>query len=182
MSWEGSSPGGAYKKEMDTITVEEIPKIPEPDARPEPNKDGEAWGFAVPDPRNATEHAFSFWGAPKRNRGVAQGSVASPSQVEDNEVVEEEEPMLEPEKEEETEWMAWGGPTKKRKRSKEDKAKETDISRNQKKDGRKTTPNTRLATYFLPGIGIDREVITTDITRYLGSEALVKPGTYKVSD
>ncbi|OBT70356.1 hypothetical protein VE03_00304 [Pseudogymnoascus sp. 23342-1-I1] len=37
----------------------------------------------------------------------------------------------------------------------------------------------RLATYFVPAAGIDREVITTDICRYLGNDALVKPGTHK---
>ncbi|KFY09667.1 hypothetical protein V492_05396 [Pseudogymnoascus sp. VKM F-4246] len=37
----------------------------------------------------------------------------------------------------------------------------------------------RLATYFVPATGIDREVITTDICRYLGNDALVKPGTHK---
>ena len=30
--------------------------------------------------------------------------------------------------------------------------------------------------YFVPGDGIDREVITADITRYLGNDALVRPG------
>ena len=35
-------------------------------------------------------------------------------------------------------------------------------------------PN-RLATYFVPGWGINKEVITTDICRYLGPDALVKP-------
>ncbi|OBT52374.1 hypothetical protein VE04_07734 [Pseudogymnoascus sp. 24MN13] len=39
----------------------------------------------------------------------------------------------------------------------------------------------RLATYFVPATGIDREVITTDICRYLGNDALVKPGQHKNS-
>lgn len=39
----------------------------------------------------------------------------------------------------------------------------------------------RLATYFVPATGIDREVITTDICRYLGNDALVKPGQHKVT-
>jgi hypothetical protein len=39
----------------------------------------------------------------------------------------------------------------------------------------------RLATYFVPAAGIDREVITTDICRYLGNDALVKPGQHKVT-
>jgi hypothetical protein len=38
-----------------------------------------------------------------------------------------------------------------------------------------------MATYFLPKTGIDREVITRDIHRYLGNDAVVKPGTHKVS-
>jgi hypothetical protein len=39
-----------------------------------------------------------------------------------------------------------------------------------------------MSTYFLEGTGIDREVITTDICRYLGNSALVRPGTYEVGD
>lgn len=34
--------------------------------------------------------------------------------------------------------------------------------------------------YFVPIDGIDREVITADICRYLGNEALVRPGNYEV--
>jgi len=45
----------------------------------------------------------------------------------------------------------------------------------------KQAASARLATYFVPGAGIDREVITTDICRYLGNDALVKPGNYKVN-
>src|SRR6266566_3790517 len=30
--------------------------------------------------------------------------------------------------------------------------------------------------YFVPGDGIDREVITEDICRYLGNDAVVRPG------
>ncbi|KAF3768674.1 hypothetical protein M406DRAFT_327094 [Cryphonectria parasitica EP155] len=33
--------------------------------------------------------------------------------------------------------------------------------------------------YFVPRDGIDREVITADICRYLGNDALVRPGTYE---
>ncbi|CZR50321.1 uncharacterized protein PAC_00193 [Phialocephala subalpina] len=33
--------------------------------------------------------------------------------------------------------------------------------------------------YFVPRAGIDREVITTDITHYLGDDALVRPGNYQ---
>lgn len=39
--------------------------------------------------------------------------------------------------------------------------------------------STRSATYFVNGFGIDREVITNDITRYLGNDALIKPGSYQ---
>ncbi|KAL1974670.1 hypothetical protein VTN31DRAFT_4874 [Thermomyces dupontii] len=37
---------------------------------------------------------------------------------------------------------------------------------------------TRLNEYFIPGDGISREVIQADICRYLGNDALVKPGTH----
>jgi hypothetical protein len=40
----------------------------------------------------------------------------------------------------------------------------------------------RMSTFFVPGTGIDREVITTDICRYLGNDALVKPGPYQVRE
>ncbi|KAI9756292.1 MAG: hypothetical protein M1815_003876 [Lichina confinis] len=43
-------------------------------------------------------------------------------------------------------------------------------------------PATRLNKYFLPGEGIRREVITADICRYLGNDALVKPGLYEARD
>jgi hypothetical protein len=36
----------------------------------------------------------------------------------------------------------------------------------------------RQNEYFVPKEGIDREVITSDITRYLGNDALVRPGNY----
>lgn len=39
---------------------------------------------------------------------------------------------------------------------------------------------TRYNEYFLPGEGISREVIQADICRYLGNDALVRPGTYEV--
>jgi len=42
-------------------------------------------------------------------------------------------------------------------------------------------PNSRQNEYFIPRDGIDREVITADICRYLGNDALVRPGTYDVS-
>jgi hypothetical protein len=34
--------------------------------------------------------------------------------------------------------------------------------------------------YFIPKDGIDREVITADICRYLGNDALVRTGIYEV--
>jgi hypothetical protein len=34
--------------------------------------------------------------------------------------------------------------------------------------------------YFIPRDGIDREVIVRDICRYLGNDALVRPGKYEV--
>jgi hypothetical protein len=38
----------------------------------------------------------------------------------------------------------------------------------------------RTNEYFVPKEGIDREVITADICRYLGNDALVRPGQYEV--
>jgi hypothetical protein len=38
----------------------------------------------------------------------------------------------------------------------------------------------RTNEYFVPKNGIDREVITADICRYLGNDALVRPGNYEV--
>ena len=35
----------------------------------------------------------------------------------------------------------------------------------------------RMNQWFVPGEGIAREVITADIQRYLGPDALVRPGT-----
>ncbi|KAH8882482.1 hypothetical protein GQ53DRAFT_831585 [Thozetella sp. PMI_491] len=40
----------------------------------------------------------------------------------------------------------------------------------------------RQNEYFVPRDGIDREVITADICRYLGNDALVRPGTYEAPD
>jgi hypothetical protein len=42
-------------------------------------------------------------------------------------------------------------------------------------------PLSRLNEYFIPRDGIDIEVITADICRYLGNDAEVRPGTYEVS-
>lgn len=41
-------------------------------------------------------------------------------------------------------------------------------------------PTTRHNEYFVPRDGIDREVISADICRYLGNDALVRPGHYEV--
>lgn len=40
-------------------------------------------------------------------------------------------------------------------------------------------PLNPLNQYFVPRDGIDREVITADIARYLGNDALVRPGTFE---
>lgn len=40
--------------------------------------------------------------------------------------------------------------------------------------------NHRQTEYFVPGEGIDREVIANEICQYLGKDALVRPGTYQV--
>ncbi|KAL2758341.1 hypothetical protein ACRALDRAFT_2040553 [Sodiomyces alcalophilus JCM 7366] len=40
-------------------------------------------------------------------------------------------------------------------------------------------PTGRSNEYFVPRDGIDREVITADICRYLGNDALVRPGQYE---
>ncbi|KAM4064832.1 transcription factor RfeG [Hirsutella rhossiliensis] len=40
-------------------------------------------------------------------------------------------------------------------------------------------PATRQNEYFVPRDGIDREVISADICRYLGNDALVRPGQYE---
>jgi hypothetical protein len=38
----------------------------------------------------------------------------------------------------------------------------------------------RQNEYFIPGDGISREVIQADICRYLGNDALVRPGNHQV--
>lgn len=40
----------------------------------------------------------------------------------------------------------------------------------------------RKTQFFLPGDGIDREVIQGDICRYLDHDATVKPGEFNVKD
>ena len=39
-------------------------------------------------------------------------------------------------------------------------------------------PKPAFNEYFLPGDGIDRELLQIDICRYLGQDALVRPGTH----
>lgn len=41
-------------------------------------------------------------------------------------------------------------------------------------------PTSRQNEYFVSRDGIDREVISADICRYLGNDALVRPGHYEV--
>jgi hypothetical protein len=48
------------------------------------------------------------------------------------------------------------------------------------RDSRRAAASVRSNEYFVPKDGIDREVITADICRYLGNDALVRPGTYEV--
>jgi hypothetical protein len=45
-----------------------------------------------------------------------------------------------------------------------------------------TVPSTTIqqSKYFVPGDNIAREVISADICRYLGNDALVRPGHYEV--
>jgi hypothetical protein len=43
------------------------------------------------------------------------------------------------------------------------------------------TRSSRQSQFFINGDGIEREVITTDICRYLGNDALFRPGIYTVS-
>lgn len=45
---------------------------------------------------------------------------------------------------------------------------------------RRAAAQARTNEYFVPKDGIDREVITADICRYLGNDALVRPGNYEV--
>lgn len=46
--------------------------------------------------------------------------------------------------------------------------------------GAAASSTTRMNEYFVPRDGIDREVISADICRYLGNDALVRPGHYDV--
>ncbi|EKD14325.1 transcription factor RfeG [Drepanopeziza brunnea f. sp. 'multigermtubi' MB_m1] len=51
--------------------------------------------------------------------------------------------------------------------------------RERERDRRTAVPSVRTNEYFVPKDGIDREVITADICRYLGNDALVRPGNYE---
>lgn len=53
--------------------------------------------------------------------------------------------------------------------------------RDRERDRRAVAASARTNEYFVPKAGIDREVITADICRYLGNDALVRPGNYEVS-
>lgn len=69
-----------------------------------------------------------------------------------------------------------------RDRSERDRERERDRS---ERDGATPRPggpptSVRKNEYFVPKEGIDREVITADICRYLGQDALVRPGNYQV--
>lgn len=46
--------------------------------------------------------------------------------------------------------------------------------------GRQQDVPIRHNEYFIPGEGISREVIQADICRYLGNDALVRPGNHNV--
>lgn len=55
-----------------------------------------------------------------------------------------------------------------------------DMARRPPATGSSVLPQqTRQNEYFVPRDGIDREVITADICRYLGNDALVRPGNYE---
>lgn len=54
------------------------------------------------------------------------------------------------------------------------------MSRQARSGGQAPTSTTRQNEYFVPRDGIDREVISADVCRYLGNDALVRPGVYEV--
>jgi hypothetical protein len=51
--------------------------------------------------------------------------------------------------------------------------------REERRGGAAPLSQARTNEYFVPKEGIDREVITADICRYLGNDALVRPGNYQ---
>lgn len=54
------------------------------------------------------------------------------------------------------------------------------MSRQPRGQGASAPSTSRQNEYFVPRDGIDREVISADICRYLGNDALVRPGQYEV--
>lgn len=60
-----------------------------------------------------------------------------------------------------------------------DRRRDLDIER--ERDRRREITSIRQQEYFVPGDGINHEIIEADITRYLGNDALVRPGDYEVS-
>lgn len=54
------------------------------------------------------------------------------------------------------------------------------MSRSSRNPPPASSSTTRQNEYFVPRDGIDREVISADICRYLGNDALVRPGHYEV--
>ena len=59
--------------------------------------------------------------------------------------------------------------------------RERERERDRDRDSRRAAQaQARTNEYFVPKDGIDREVITADICRYLGNDALVRPGQYEV--
>ena len=46
----------------------------------------------------------------------------------------------------------------------------------------KAAPRPRLNEYWIDGEGITREVLQTEICRFLGAEATCRPGDYNVRD
>jgi hypothetical protein len=55
-----------------------------------------------------------------------------------------------------------------------------DRERDRERSRRQAASSKGFNEYFVPNPGIDREVITADICRYLGNDALVRPGNYEV--
>ncbi|KAG9254134.1 putative transcription factor [Emericellopsis atlantica] len=53
------------------------------------------------------------------------------------------------------------------------------MSRQPRSHGAAPTAASRQNEYFVPRDGIDREVISADVCRYLGNDALVRPGHYE---
>lgn len=62
--------------------------------------------------------------------------------------------------------------------SERNRERERERERDRDRD-RRAAAQVRTNEYFVPKDGIDREVITADICRYLGNDALVRPGKYE---